>query len=91
MQDMLIKNMAIKEGFDEFLKYSHFVIFCKYQTLKVKYWITLNEPSVFSDAGYDYCEMAPGECGGASNGRMARHITVLAHAEAYHIYDDEFR
>jgi len=58
---------------------------------KVKYWITLNEPSVFSDAGYDYCEMAPGECGGSSNGRMARHITVLAHAEAYHIYDNEFR
>lgn len=53
---------------------------------RVKYWITLNEPAVFSDAGYDHCEMAPGECGGAGLGRFARHYSLLAHGKAYEIY-----
>ena len=58
---------------------------------KVKYWITLNEPAVFSDEGYDYCEMAPGVCGGKEASRKARHNTILAHAKAYDIYNKEFR
>jgi len=55
---------------------------------RVKYWITLNEPAVFSDAGYDHCEMAPGECGGPYLGRFARHYSLLAHGKAYEIYDN---
>ena len=29
---------------------------------RVKHWITLNEPEVFIDEGYWWCEMAPGVC-----------------------------
>ena len=54
---------------------------------RVKHWITLNEPAVFSDAGYGSCEMAPGQCGGPALARYARHYSLLAHAKAYEIYD----
>ena len=57
----------------------------------MKYWITLNEPSVFADAGYDYCEMAPGVCGGVTEGRKARHNSVLAHSKAYRTYETDFK
>ena len=85
---------------DEFAHYSRYIEHCNFKLCyffrtvyglfgdRVKYWITLNEPTVFSDAGYDHCEMAPGECGGAGLGRFARHYSLLAHGKAYEIYNN---
>ena len=56
-----------------------------------KHWITLNEPEVFIDEGYWWCEMAPGVCYDKQGARKARHNTVLAHARAYHVYDTKYR
>jgi len=58
---------------------------------RVKHWITLNEPEVFIDEGYWWCEMAPGVCNTEQEARKARHNTVLAHARAYEVYDTKFR
>ena len=55
---------------------------------RVKHWITLNEPNVFADHGYHLGIMAPGIRG---KQWIARHHTLLAHAEAYRIYDQKYR
>ena len=68
---------------------------------RVKYWITINEPSNISDRGYGNGQLAPGvSCGGSLQcfkfskliifldcKWIARHNTVRAHTEAYRIYD----
>jgi len=83
------KGWLCKKTIEHFENYSRFC----YQTFgdRVKYWITLNEPAVFSDAGHNYCEMAPGICGGNELGRQARHNSLLAHAKAYRVYENEFK
>merc|ERR1719431_286646 len=58
---------------------------------RVKHWITLNEPEVFVDEGYNWCEMAPGVCGDHQVKHRARHNTVLAHAKAYDVYNSKYR
>ena len=55
---------------------------------RVKNWITLNEPNVFVDQGYELGIMAPGVKG---KKWLARHHTILAHAAAYKVYDSNFR
>jgi len=89
LQTESCKGWLCKDTIDHFEKYARFC----YQTFgeKVKYWITLNEPAVFSDAGYNYCEMAPGMCGGDELGRKARHNSLLAHSKAYRVYEKEFK
>lgn len=83
------KGWICKDIVDHFEKYARYC----FETYgdKVKNWITLNEPGVFTDEGYRWDEMAPGMGGGAHIGRIARHNTVLAHARAYHVYDTEFK
>jgi len=68
-------NPKIAEIFAEFADFS-FSTFGD----RVKHWITLNEPNVFADQGYELGIMAPGIKG---KQWIARHHTLLAHAEAY--------
>lgn len=58
---------------------------------RIKHWITLNEPHETADEGYGFGWMAPGMYGPNDKRWTARHNTVRAHAEAWHIYDKEFR
>ena len=55
---------------------------------RVVNWITLNEPNVFVDQGYELGVMAPGVKG---QKWLARHHTILAHAAAYRVYDSKYR
>uniref|UniRef100_A0A6P7H069 beta-glucosidase n=1 Tax=Diabrotica virgifera virgifera TaxID=50390 RepID=A0A6P7H069_DIAVI len=57
----------------------------------VKWWITINEPKQVCQAGYGSGAFAPGI---VSNGIMDYVCTknvLLAHAKAWHIYDEQFR
>jgi len=65
--------------------FADYADFC-YKTFgdRVKHWITLNEPSIFGDRGYEYGTMAPGTIGKRWE---ARHNTVLAHLKAYARYE----
>ncbi|XP_076452948.1 lactase/phlorizin hydrolase-like [Babylonia areolata] len=58
---------------------------------KVKFWITFNEPWVFTVSGYGTGEMAPGTKRIATDPYLAAHHVLLAHAEAYHLYNDTYR
>ncbi|KAK7499141.1 hypothetical protein BaRGS_00009688 [Batillaria attramentaria] len=58
---------------------------------KVKFWITFNEPWVFSTAGYASGEMAPGRKNPATEPYIAAHTVLKAHAEVYHLYNDTYR
>lgn len=59
--------------------FADYADFC-YRTFgdRVKFWITLNEPSIFSDRGYSEGTMAPGMRGHLWH---ARHNTILAHVK----------
>ncbi|XP_070205868.1 lactase/phlorizin hydrolase-like isoform X2 [Littorina saxatilis] len=58
---------------------------------KVASWITFNEPWVFSVMGYGTGEMAPGGHDLATDPYTSAHTVLLAHAEAYHRYNDTYR
>lgn len=58
---------------------------------RVKHWITINEPYLICPMGYGTANMAPLlKIGGYADYLCAKYI-VLAHARAYHIYNEEFR
>ena len=58
---------------------------------QVKFWITFNEPWVFTVMGYGTGEMAPGGKNLATDPYTAGHNVLLAHAEAYHRYNDTYK
>nr|XP_022342919.1 uncharacterized protein LOC111136393 isoform X1 [Crassostrea virginica] len=58
---------------------------------RVKFWITLNEPFVVSNHGYEIGVMAPGLEGKGDRIYQAGHNLIKAHAKAYHIYQKEFK
>ena len=55
---------------------------------RVKKWITINEPWVIAVEGHQYGEMAPGKF---KQKYRAGHTLILAHAAAYHLYDQKYR
>ncbi|XP_068186259.1 lactase/phlorizin hydrolase-like [Antennarius striatus] len=55
---------------------------------KVKFWITLNEPYIVANLGYGYGTFAPGIYG---KQYVAAHNLIKAHAEAWHLYNDNYR
>lgn len=58
---------------------------------RVKFWITFNEPREVCYQGYGYNTKAPIlNATGIGEYICAKHL-VLAHAKAYHAYDEEFR
>ncbi|CAH2240549.1 jg21023, partial [Pararge aegeria aegeria] len=58
---------------------------------RVKTWMTINEPYQVCNQGYGDGMKAPLiDSGGVGEYMCAKHL-LLAHARAYHIYDQEFR
>ncbi|CAK1602810.1 unnamed protein product [Parnassius mnemosyne] len=58
---------------------------------RVKYWITINEPYQVCNMGYGDVDLAPMlNIKGVAEYMCAKNL-LLAHARAYHIYDEEFR
>ncbi|ELV10219.1 Lactase-phlorizin hydrolase [Tupaia chinensis] len=59
---------------------------------KVKFWITLNEPFVIANQGYGYGTSAPGiSFRPGTAPYIAGHNLIKAHAEAWHLYDEQYR
>ncbi|XP_018570851.1 myrosinase 1-like [Anoplophora glabripennis] len=57
----------------------------------VKMWITINEPKQVCSAGYGAGYYAPGVVSSGIGEYICAKNVIMAHAKAYHIYDDEFR
>lgn len=57
----------------------------------MKFWITFNEPWVFTVSGYGTGEMAPGTTNVGTDPYTAAHNVIKAHAETYHLYNDTYR
>lgn len=58
---------------------------------RTKLWITMNEPKEICYQGYGIDSMAPRLMfGGIAEYLCAKHL-ILAHAKAWHIYNNEFR
>ena len=58
---------------------------------RVKYWITINEPHQVCYYGYGSKELAPAiNIQGIADYMCSKNL-LIAHAKAYHIYNDEFR
>nr|XP_039253969.1 uncharacterized protein LOC120331019 [Styela clava] len=55
---------------------------------RVKMWITLSSPQTEARKGYDTEEFPPQII---NLSYEAAHYMILAHAKAYHVYDEEFR
>ncbi|XP_031274751.1 beta-glucosidase 17-like isoform X1 [Pistacia vera] len=68
---------------------------------RVKYWITLNEPNLYSKYGYATGEYAPGRCsnyiGNCTEGNSATepylvtHHMILSHATAANLYGHKYK
>lgn len=58
---------------------------------RVKLWLTFNEPWVFCVLGYGNPELAPGLIEPLHAHYDCIHNVLKAHANAYHIYKDEFK
>lgn len=58
---------------------------------RVKYWITINEPYQVCNEGYGVSTKAPMVDSKGIGEYMCTKNLLLAHARAYHIYDEEFR
>jgi len=69
---------------------------------RVKYWITINGPSIFSQQGYTNGIYAPGRCsnwlqlnctGGdsATEPYLVSHHQLLAHAAAVKVYRQKYQ
>ncbi|KAJ8973207.1 hypothetical protein NQ317_018956 [Molorchus minor] len=57
----------------------------------VKYWTTFNEPKQICQYGYGIGLFAPGISTSGVGDYLCVRTVLLAHAKAYHIYDEEFR
>eukprot|EP00924_Labyrinthula_sp_SR-Ha-C_P005328 snap_masked-scaffold_1-processed-gene-28.20-mRNA-1 protein AED:0.05 eAED:0.05 QI:0/-1/0/1/-1/1/1/0/1012 len=58
---------------------------------RVKHWITFNEPWIITFLGFNFGVHAPGKTDNPGvDPYIAGHHLLLAHAESYHIYHDEF-
>ncbi|XP_051937935.1 lactase/phlorizin hydrolase [Hippocampus zosterae] len=59
---------------------------------KVKFWITINEPYNIANVGHGYGAAAPGiSFRPGTLPYIVGHNLLKAHAEAWHLYDDEYR
>ncbi len=57
----------------------------------MKVWVTVNEPYTAALCGYDVGNHAPGIKGKGQLMYRVGHNMLKAHAEAYRVYDQEFR
>uniref|UniRef100_A0A8C6L0B8 Lactase n=1 Tax=Nothobranchius furzeri TaxID=105023 RepID=A0A8C6L0B8_NOTFU len=79
-------NSSIVEAFK---KYADFC-FGRFGN-KVKTWNTFSSPWVVSHAGYGTGEHPPGVKDHAASSYQATHNILKSHAEAWHIYNDNYR
>ncbi|KAL7103590.1 hypothetical protein ACP275_08G189000 [Erythranthe tilingii] len=73
----------------------------KYFADRVKYWITINEPNLFSEMGYERATYPPARCsppfGNCATGNsdseplIVAHNMLLGHAKAAKLYRDQFK
>ncbi|KAJ6659401.1 hypothetical protein lerEdw1_019133 [Lerista edwardsae] len=77
---------AVVKAFDNYAQ------FC-FRTFgdRVKLWITINEPYVLAELGYEKGVMAPGIKEPGTGAYLAAHNLIRAHATAWHSYDTLFR
>ncbi|XP_052743377.1 myrosinase 1 [Bicyclus anynana] len=79
-------NPLIVDWFGEYAR----IIYSLYAS-RVKIWLTINEPNVFCDIFYISGESAPGIKEPVLAPYLCNKHTMLAHARAYRIFDQEFR
>ncbi|XP_078407434.1 lactase/phlorizin hydrolase-like [Cetorhinus maximus] len=58
---------------------------------RIKFWITFNEPSVFSWEGYGTDSFPPALNKPGNLPYTVAHVVLKAHAKAFHTYDDKYR
>ena len=58
---------------------------------RAKLWITFNEPWIVTMLGYGCGGFAPGVCEDGTTVYVVTHNLIKSHAEAYHVYDDNYR
>lgn len=80
------QNPLISDYFAEYARLC-FKLFGDY----VKTWITINEPQSTCLDGYTKGAKAPGYTNAGEGLYHCAYVHLLAHAKAYHIYDEEFR
>lgn len=57
---------------------------------RIKTWIPLNEPSIMCAFGYGLGLFAPNIYEAGTSDYLCGHNSILAHAQAYHLYKNEF-
>lgn len=57
---------------------------------RVKYWITLNEPSLYCLSSYGFAVYPPGVAFKGVGQYLCGHNTLKSHAVAYHLYRNKF-
>ncbi|XP_060102209.1 cytosolic beta-glucosidase-like [Heteronotia binoei] len=80
------RSGATVEAFDAYAR------FC-FRTFgdRVKLWITINEPYIVAELGYEKGTMAPGIREPGTGAYLSAHHMIRAHAAAWHTYDKVFR
>lgn len=79
-------NPLIADWFEDYAR-SMYTLFGD----RVKTWVTLNEPKQIGIYGYGMTRMAPGvDMPGIADYLAVKHL-LLAHARAWHVYNEEFR
>ena len=58
---------------------------------QVKTWVLMNEPHIYCTGAYESTWMAPGLNQAGTGGYGCVHNMILAHAKAYHLYNDTYR
>ncbi|XP_059055796.1 myrosinase 1-like [Achroia grisella] len=79
-------NPLITDWFADFAR----IVFSIYAD-RVKWWITINEPLIICDFPFNTGQMAPGIIDPQIGSYLCTKHTLLAHAKAWRIYDEEFR
>ncbi|CAG9131153.1 unnamed protein product [Plutella xylostella] len=79
-------NPLVSDWFAEYAR----VVFSLFAD-RVKYWVTINEPSVFCEFGYGAGMIAPGIKDQDIGKYMCVKNVLMAHGKAYRVYEREFK
>lgn len=79
-------NVQFVDYFEDYVRLCY-TLFGAY----VKYWLTLNEPTIQCFVGYGYGVGASGFALPGDGLYQCSYVLLKAHARAYRIYDEEFR
>lgn len=58
---------------------------------QVKRWVLMNEPNIYCNSAYESTGFAPGVGLTGTGGYGCVHNQILAHAKAYHLYNDTYK